>query len=66
VAGLLAQGPLSKSEMSKRLGQKLVSGQLHVVIRELVAEGSLEYTIPDKPNSRLQKYRLAPKGRDHR
>lgn len=32
-------------------------------IQPLIAEGWLEMTIPDKPNSRLQKYRLTPKGR---
>ena len=31
-----------------------------------MAEGLLELTIPDKPNSRLQQYRLTDKGRQWR
>jgi ATP-dependent DNA helicase RecG len=53
---------LSKAELSGRLGQKEVSGQLNRVIRILLAQGLVEYTIPDKPNSRLQKYRLTATG----
>ncbi len=34
-------------------------------IQPLRAEGLLEMTLPDKPNSRLQKYRLTAKGRAH-
>lgn len=58
VLQVLATDPLSKVEISRKLGQKGVSGPLNAVIRKLLQEGLIEYTIPEKPNSRLQKYRL--------
>ncbi len=58
----LESGPMSKSELSSRLGHKEISGQLNKVIRMLLAEQNVEQTIPEKPNSRLQKYRLTDKG----
>ena len=58
----LADGPMSKADLSGRLGQKQISGQLNRVIRLLVAGGSIGYTIPEKPRSRLQRYRLTGKG----
>jgi ATP-dependent DNA helicase RecG len=61
--GLLRSGALSKAELSAGLGQKEVSGQLNKVIRLLLADQSIEYTIPDKPSSRLQKYRLTAKAK---
>ena len=59
----LADGPRSKADLSGSLGQKQISGQLNSVIRLLVADGSIAYTIPEKPRSRLQRYRLTDKGR---
>jgi ATP-dependent DNA helicase RecG len=58
VLSLLASGPLSKSEIAAKLGQLQASGQLHKIIRLLIKEKSVSYTIPDKPQSRLQKYAL--------
>ena len=55
---LLAGGPLSISEISGHLGQSRVSGQLKIVMQQLVKKGGVALTIPDKPRSRLQKYRL--------
>ncbi len=54
----LADGPMSKADLSRSLGQKRVSGQLNKVIRLLVADGRIERTMPEKPQSRLQAYRL--------
>ena len=59
---ILATKPASKAEMSAQLGQKEVSGQLNKVVRDLLAAKTIEYTLPDKPNSRLQKYRLTEHG----
>ena len=58
----LANGPMSKVDMSRNLGQKSVSGQLNKVIRNLRTHGTIEYTIPEKPQSRQQKYRLSDAG----
>ena len=63
VLNLLDKSILSKSDLSKRLGQKSVSGQLNKVIRKLLADESIEYTIPEKPASRLQQYRITEKGK---
>ena len=40
-----------------------VTGALNRSVRELQADELIEYTLPEKPNSRLQKYRLTEKGR---
>ena len=49
---------MSKADLSRNLGQKRVSGQLNKVIRGLLVDGLVGYTIPDKPQSRQQKYHL--------
>jgi len=59
----LEASPLAKSELAAALGHKSISGTLNTRIREMLAEDLIEYVIPDKPNSRLQKYRLTAKGR---
>ena len=54
---------MAKSAISTGLGQSTVSGQLNKMIRSLVDGELIEYTIPEKPNSRLQKYRLTENGK---
>lgn len=62
---MLRKEPLSKAELSLRLGHKQISGQLNVVIRDLLKKDLAERTIPDKPTSSKQKYRLTEKGKRH-
>ena len=62
VLQLLKDGASSKAEISGRLGQKMVSGHLNKIIRSLLVKGLIEYTIPEKPNSRLQKYEITDSG----
>ncbi|NTW84410.1 MAG: DUF4062 domain-containing protein [Chlorobiaceae bacterium] len=59
----LVLNPMGKAQLSEAMGQKAISGQLNKVIRVLVADQTIEPTIPEKPTSRLQKYRLTEKGR---
>ena len=57
VLQVLADGPLSKSEIAHALGRDSVSGALNRTIRQLLDRDEIGYTLPDTPNSRLQKYR---------
>jgi len=66
IRALLKKGPLSVSELSRRLGQKRVSGHLKNTLSRMVSASTVEFTIPDKPNSRLQRYRLTEKERTGR
>jgi ATP-dependent DNA helicase RecG len=62
VLAALQHGPLSKAQIAKAVGKKRIDGQLHAAVRDVVDQELVEYTIPEKPNSRLQKYRLTPEG----
>jgi len=44
-------------------GYRNRTGNFKKGLKRLVDEHFLELTIPDKPNSRLQKYRLTAKGK---
>ena len=59
----MAESPLSKAELAAGLGHKEISGQLNKVVRVLLGDQTIEHTIPDKPNSRMQRYRITAKGK---
>ena len=63
VLATVAGGPLGKATLAAALGQRQASGPLHRSVRTLLARGLLEQTLPDKPNSRLQRYRITTVGR---
>ncbi|MCX5795564.1 MAG: hypothetical protein NTY77_08740 [Elusimicrobia bacterium] len=55
-------GALGTAEIIKRLGLKSRSDLHERFLRPALAASLIEPTIPDKPNSRLQQYRLTAKG----
>ena len=58
----LTENNLSKQGLADALGHKSISGQLKVVINKLLDDRLIEWTVPDKPNSSKQKYRLTKRG----
>ena len=63
IALQLGTQPSGKAELARALGHTTVSGELHKQIRRLLDLSLIEMTVPDKPQSRLQRYRLTQKGR---
>lgn len=63
VLAACAEVPLSSAEIAVVLGHKQLSGNLRKSLPELRKAGLIEYTIPDKPRSSKQKYRLTDAGK---
>ena len=61
----LVPAPLSANELITHLNLRSKTGAFKRAIKELLENGLIAYTRPDKPSSRLQKYRLTGKGRAH-
>ncbi|MFA5243012.1 MAG: hypothetical protein WC029_10700 [Sulfuricella sp.] len=57
----LMAAPLPANELIAHLGLRSKTGAFKRAMKTLLNDGLIEYTIPDKPNSRLQKYRLTGK-----
>ena len=62
VLAVLRGNILSSSELALRVGISQPKDLRRRYLRLLLDMGFVEYTIPQKPNSRLQKYRLTEKG----
>ncbi|MBR4611655.1 MAG: hypothetical protein IKO40_02970 [Kiritimatiellae bacterium] len=59
----LSKSELGKMGLARAIGQQSIAGKTNLRIREMLSAGLIERTIPDKPTSRFQKYRLTAKGR---
>lgn len=53
---------LSKSVLACKLNKPKPNRYFHELLRNMLLQGFVEYTIPSKPNSRLQQYRVSAKG----
>lgn len=53
---------MSKKEIALSLGYKSIPGNLRKAMDNLLNQGLIEYTIPDKIKSKNQKYKLTKLG----
>lgn len=60
---LSTKGEMGNADILRQFGLKDRTHTRQHYIDPALADCFIEYTIPDKPNSRLQKYRLTEKGR---
>lgn len=60
---LLQGRQMLESEIAQGLGKSAMTGQIHRLVNRLAETGFIEHTIPDKPQSRLQRHRLAARRR---
>lgn len=61
--GALERGPLATSQLQTALGLKHRPTFKENYLKPALAERLIEMTVPDRPSSRLQKYRLTDAGR---
>lgn len=57
------EGPKSAKKLLAAAGYKSRTGNFKRSLAKLIENRLLDLTIPEKPNSRLQKYQLTARGR---
>lgn len=60
---VLSCNVMNKSSLANELGRKNISGDLKKQLKNLRDLSLVELTIPEKPKSRNQKYRITESGR---
>ena len=63
ILAALRTGERGRKDLLRALGHTQRSGNFKLSIEKLMKHVFIERTLPDKPNSRLQKYRLTAKGK---
>jgi len=63
IVGLLTEEPLGRKGLLAGLGYARKTGNFVKALEKLLTQGVVEMTLPEKPNSRFQKYRLTEKGK---
>ncbi|OIN98242.1 hypothetical protein AUJ67_08825 [Candidatus Desantisbacteria bacterium CG1_02_49_89] len=58
----IIHGKMTRQELQKKISLKGRANFKERYLKSALKQDLIEYTIPDKPNSRLQKYRLTKKG----
>jgi len=58
----LTSTPLSSHDLALKIKKESKSGAFKRALKDYLNDGLIEYTLPEKPSSRLQKYRLTKKG----
>jgi hypothetical protein len=59
----IMDGDMSRSALQQALGLKHRDSFVEAYVQPALEAESIEMTIPDKPKSRLQKYRIIDKGK---
>jgi len=65
ILNFLSVSELSKKDLAVQLGKSKPTRYLNDLVKKMLEKNLIEYTIPDKPNSRFQKYRLTKKSADY-